>query len=110
MLEIIENILLIIFLLLGVSLILSLINYAVSIRPVALNLRGNKGILSRIIWFSGSEFSDYWDVEKVAKAENDIALLNRLKIFRYCVYSTVLWFVLGFIFFLTNLILSLANS
>jgi hypothetical protein len=110
MVSILENILSTIFVFFGVSLILTILNYAFSIRPVALRNRKSKSVLSRFFWFSGAELSDYWEVEKIAKAENDAGLLGRLKIFRYCMYSTVLFFVLGFIFFLTTLIVSLANN
>ena len=65
-------------------------------------------VSSLFIWVTGQELSDYWNVEKIAKSRNDQELFNRLKIFRYCMYSTVLFFVLGFIIFLTNLVIIFA--
>ena len=110
MTSILNTILSAIFILFGISLILSILNYAIFIRPVALRNRKRKSTLSKFLWFSGEELSDYWDVERIANETNNSELKVRTKTFKYCMYSTVLFFVLGFIFFFINLIWSLTHG
>jgi magnesium-transporting ATPase (P-type) len=110
MTTILEILFIIDFAVCGISILLSLFIHGVFIRPVALQLRNNKNILSRFIWFSGSDLADYWDVETVAKKNNDQQLFKKLKFFRYCFYTAAASFVLGFMLFFAELILSLVHN
>ena len=65
MIDIIETLMEISFVIFGVSLLLSFFTHAIYIRPVALKLKKNKGILSKFLWFSGEELSDYWGLSKI---------------------------------------------